>query len=102
MWPGSSPTLVARERPVELTKVPSVFATPKSSMSAVETTPRKGGAGGTKAKAGGEEEEEESEEVAFVGPVLDNVLLEVGNNNARYYDQFCIDDNSFRIGKGSK
>jgi len=85
---------------VELIKVPSVFATPKSSLPAVGTTPtpRDRGTKGTEA----EEEGEEPEEVAFVGPVLENVLLEVGNNNARYYDQFCIDDNCFRIGKDGR
>ncbi len=56
------------------------------------------GSGGEEKAAEEGDEEDDLGDVSFVSPVLDNVLLEI-SSNARYYDQFCIDEDCFRIGK---
>ena len=68
-----------RDKPLSMTKVPSVFA--------LGTT------------AGEEEEEEGPLDTPFVQPNPTNVLL--GENPPfKYYEQYCIDEDCFRTGKG--
>lgn len=97
IWPGIAPTLLTRANPLGMAKVPSVFAKPTSTST--ETTPTKS------ALCTAEEEEEEVVEeegpldTSFVLPSLPNVVLNE-TPPFTYYEQYCIDEDCFRTGKG--
>ena len=102
-----------REKPLHMVRVPSVFAALKSPTSVPSATIGQDSASKEMEEeetAEKEEEEEEEEEegegeesidVSFVEPILENVMLDVSSNpRSKYYEQFCIDEDCFRTGKG--
>lgn len=97
--PGAPPTLIPRDTPLtSINRVPSIFANRKAPPTRVKTTPLQ------------DAEEEEEEEPKMVGP-LDvsyvglspkSVVLTVPNpdTSSVFYEQYCIDEDYFRLGKG--
>lgn len=92
-YPGTPPTLLPRDTPITvINRVPSVFAK--------HATPTKS----PKSVAGGKAVEHKTGplDVAYVGLSLKNIVTSGINSESPciFYEQYCIDEDYFRLGKG--
>ena len=87
-WPGSSPTLHPRATPLVMTRIPSVFIRGERNVGE---------------SSDGNVVTQGPLDTSFIGLSQTNVLVGASNPDSpcTYYQQFCIDEAYFKLGKQS-